>query len=176
MSEGGYIETGLVNTVHSSLTGRVVVNGGDTLPLVAVRLKNSFNGEQVRGIVRAMQASLIITNAPVYMQLVRFDSHTSVTGGTWFSHSADSIVEYNITATGYTGGLPVSGQFLAAAASKNITTTGDIINPVTNKRGFITQNYDSTDSECYAICVTALGSGNNLNIECYGSLQWSETR
>lgn len=176
MSEGGYLETGLVNTVNSSLTGRILQNGGSSLPIVAIRLKNSFNGNLVRGIVRAMQASILVTNAPVYFELVRFDSHTSITGGNWFSKSSDSIVEYNTTATGYSNGYSVSGQFVDAAASKNTTGSGEIINPVINKRGFITQNYDSSESEAYAIVATALGSSNNINIAVYASLQWSETR
>lgn len=176
MSEGGYTETGLVNLRHSSLTGRTIQNGGDSMCVLAIRLKNSFNGDLVRGIVRALQASLIITNSPVFFELVRFDTHTSITGGSWFSHASDSIVEYNATATGYSNGVVVSGQFLQAAASVNTTSAGAIVNPVTNKRGFITQNYDSSQSEAYGIVVTALDSSNNINIKVYAALQWSETR
>lgn len=176
MSEGGYLETGLVNLRHSSLTGRTIQNGGDSMCVLAIRLKNSFNGDLVRGIVRALQASLIITNSPVFFELVRFNTHTSITGGSWFSHASDSIVEYNATATGYSNGVVVSGQFLEAAKSVNTTSAGAIVNPVTNKRGFITQNYDSSESEAYGIVVTALDSSNNINIKVYAALQWSETR
>jgi hypothetical protein len=176
MSEGGYAETGLVFQQKSSLLGRTIQNGGNSICLIAIRLKNTFNTDLVRGIVRAQQASMLITNAPVYFELYRFDSHTSITGGTWISQSDDSIVEYNTTATGFSGGLAISGQFLEAAASKGTTTAGAIINPTSNKRGFISQNYDSTDSACYAIIVTALGNQNNLAISAFAALQWSETR
>ena len=176
MSEGGYIETGLVKIINSSLTGRILQDGGDSLPILAIKLKNSFNGDAVRGIVRCLQASILVTNGPVYFELVRFDSHTSITGGSWISQGSDSIVEYNITATGYSNGYSVSGQFVEAAAAKSTTAAGQIANPVTNKRGFITQNYDSTESEAYAIVATALGSSNNINIVTYSALQWSETR
>ncbi len=176
LSEGGYIETGLVNTRSSSLTGRIIANGGSSLPMVAIRLKNSFNGDLVRGIVRALQSSVIATNGSIYFELVRFENHTSVTGGSWVSHGDDSIVEYNITATGYSGGIAVSSQFVEAAANKSSTGSGFIANPATNKRGFITQNYDSSSSECYAICVTVLGNQNNINVSAYAALQWSETK
>jgi hypothetical protein len=176
MSEGGYSETGLINVRTSSLTGRTIVNGGDSMCVLAIRLKNTFNSDVVRGIVRAIQASLIITNSPVYFQIVKFNSHTSITGGNWFSHSSDSIVEYNSTATGFSNEIPVAGQFVQAAASVNTTNTGVVINSSVNKRGFITQNYDSTDSDAYGIIVTALDSSNNVNIKVYASLQWSETR
>ena len=176
MSEGGYFETGLVNVINSSLTGRIIQNGGGSLPIIAIRLKNTFNTDHVRGIVRAKQIGIVCTNGPIYYQLRRFDSHTLVTGGTWVSFGDDSIIEYNITATGYSGGVAVSGDFVSAAASKSSTASGSIENPVANKRGYITQNYDSTNSGCYALIATALGNANNIAIEVYGSLQWSETR
>jgi hypothetical protein len=176
MSEGGYFETGLVNSLNSSLLGRELTNGGSTLPVIAIRLKNSFNGLPVRGIVRIQQIGMLCTNGPVYYELRRFNSHTAITGGTWQSYGNDSIIEYNTTATGYSGGVAVAGDFLSAAASKGTTSQGSIDNPVANKRGFITQNYDSTDSNCYALVATALGNQNNIQIQVYGSIQWSETR
>lgn len=176
MSEGGYVETGLVGTRNSSLTGRTIVNGGETLPVIAIKLKNSINGDVVRGIVRALNSSIIATNGPIYIELVRFDNYTDIVGGSWIGHASDSIVEYNITATGYSNGKTISGKFLEASDAKATTGTADLINPTTNKRGFITQNYDSSSSEAYALCVTALGSSNNINVKVYASIQWSETR
>jgi hypothetical protein len=156
--------------------GRELTNGGNTLPVIAVRLKNTFNGDLVRGIVRMQQIGMLCTNGPVYYELRRFNSHTSITGGSWQSYDNDSIIEYNTTATGYTGGVAVAGDFLSAAASKGTTSQGSIDNPVANKRGFITQNYDSTESSCYALIATALGNQNNIQVQVYGSIQWSETR
>jgi hypothetical protein len=176
MSEGGYTETGLINLQHSSLTGRTIQNGGDSMCILAVRLKNTYNGDLVRGIVRILQASLIVTNGPVFFELVKFNSHTSITGGDWVNHGDDSIIEYNATATGFSNAISLAGQFLQAAASVNTTSSGSVSNPTVNKRGFITQNYDSTESEAYAIIATALDSSNNVNIKAYAALQWSETR
>lgn len=176
ISEGGYSETGTVSTRNTSLMGRTIVNGGDSLPLIAIKLKNSYNGDLVRAIVRVLGSSLIVTNGPVYFELIRFDNYTDITGGSWTSHASDSVVEYNITATGYSNGRSITGQFLEAAAAKGTTGSTDLVNPTSNKRGFITQNYDSTNSQAYAICATALGNQNNINIKAYASLQWSETR
>lgn len=174
--EGGYIETGISKSINSSLLGRTIQNGGDTLPIVAIRLKNTINGDLVRGIVRARDVQLLVKDGPVFFELRRFDSHTSVSGGSWVSAAADSIIEYNITATGYTGGETVDGSFLAASAAKGTTTIGGMTDISSNKRGFITQNYYSTDSQCYALVATALDSSNNIAIKAYGSLQWTETR
>jgi hypothetical protein len=106
----------------------------------------------------------------------RCDSNSTITDGTWVSFNPSSIVEYNITATGYSSGFPVASDFVEAAASKNSIGSGSLLNPVSNKRGFITQNYDSSQSEAYVLCVTALGTSNNVNISVYSSIQWSETR
>ena len=176
MSEGGYFETGLVNSAHSTLLGRQLTNGGDTLPVIAIRLKNRFNNDLVRAIVRVQQIGMLCTNGPVYYELRRFNSHTAITGGSWQIYGDDSVVEYNTTATGYTDGIAVAGDFLSAAAAKGTTSQGSIDNPVANKRGFITQNYDSTNSNCYALIATALGNQNNIQVQVYGTMQWSETR
>lgn len=177
MSEGGYSETGTVNNRNSSLLGRTLVNGGDKLPIIAIRLKNTYaNGDLVRGIIRFLQSSILVTDGPVYFELMKFDDQTSITGGSWVGHSSESAVEYNITATGYSNGYSISGGFLEAAASKNTTASGTLTNPLMNKKGFITQNYDSTNSQAYAVCVTALGNSNNINIKVYANLEWSETK
>lgn len=176
LSEGGYLETGVVNTANSSLLGRTIVDGGNSIPVIAIKLKNSLNGDLVRGIVRIIESSVIATNGPVYIELIRFDSYNDIIGGSWTSYASDSCIEVNTTATSYSNGRSMGGQFLEAAAAKGTTGAANLINPLINKRGFITQNYDSTNSQAYAICITALGNQNNINIKVYASLQWSETR
>jgi hypothetical protein len=175
LSEGGYIETTKVFNINSSLTGRTIVNGGDTLPVIAIRLKNSVNGFPNRSIVRASQFSMLVENGPIYYELQRFTSHNLITGGSWVSGGIDSAVEYNITATGYSGGQKVVGDYLAAAASKGTTLGGDVSDLGTNKQGFISQNIQSNDSYAYAIVATTLGTQNNINAKVYGSFRWSET-
>lgn len=176
ISEGGYTETGLVKTAHSSLLGRILVNGGDTMPVIAIRLKNSINGDPNRSTVRIRDMHMMVTDAPIYYELRKFDSHTAITGGTWTAADSESAVEINTTATAWTGGFPLAGDFLAAAASKNTISSSGVVGLDPNKRGFIAQNYDSSDSQCYALIATTIGSTNNVNAAVYGSLQWNETR
>lgn len=175
ISEGGYLETGTVGSINSSLLGRTLVDGGDTLPVVAIRLKNSYNGLPNRGLVRIQEIAALVTDAPIYYEIRQFSSHNLITGGSWVSAGPDSIVEYNITATGYSEGNQVIGDFLAAAASKNTTASSSLVPPSANKRGFIAQNYYSNGSMAYALVATALGSSNNINAKVYGTLRWNET-
>lgn len=175
LSEGGYMETGTVGAINSSLLGRTIVNGGDTMPVIAIRLKNTINGLPNRGFVRFQEAGVLVTDAPIYFEMQRFASHNSIVGGSWVSFGPDSIVEYNITATSYSGGEPIIGDFLSAAASKNTTASSSVTPPSTNKRGFISQNYYSNGSSAYALVATALGSSNNINAKVYGTLRWNET-
>lgn len=175
ISEGGYQETGTVGAINSSLLGRTLVDGGSTLPVVAIRLKNSYNGLPNRGFVRIQETAALVTDSPIYFEIRQFDSHNLITGGSWISAGPDSIVEYNITATAYSGGNAVIGDFLAAAASKNTTASSTLVPPSTNKRGFIAQNYYSNGSMGYAIVATALGSANNINAKVYATLRWNET-
>lgn len=175
ISEGGYFETGTVGAINSSLLGRTLADGGSTLPLIAIRLKNTFNGYPNRGFVRIQEAAALVTDAPIYFELRRFSSHNLITGGSWVSFGDNSIVEYNITATAYSDGEPVIGDFVAAAASKNTTAATSLIPPSSNKRGFISQNYSSNDSYAYALVVTALGNQNNINAKAFGTLRWNET-
>ena len=175
ISEGGYGETGTVGAINSSLLGRILEDGGDTLPVVAIRLKNNFNGFPNRGFVRIQEAASLITDSPIYFELRRFNSHNLITGGSWVSFGDNSIVEYNITATGYSGGESVIGDFVAAAASKNTTASTALTPQTANKRGFISQNYYSNGSYAYALIATLLGSTNNVNAKVYGTLRWSET-
>lgn len=175
ISEGGYLETGTIGAVNSSLLGRTLVDGGDTMPVIAIRLKNSYNGQPNRGLVRIQEIAALVTDAPIYFEIRQFSSHNLITGGSWVSVGPDSIVEYNITATGYSGGNTVVGDFLAAAASKNTTASSTLVPTSTNKRGFISQNYWSNGSLAYALVATALGSTNNINAKVYGTLRWNET-
>lgn len=175
LSEGGYLETTKVYNINSSLLGRTIVNGGDSLPVIAIRLKNTINGLPNRAVARTNQFSMLVENGPVYFELQRFPSQSLITGGSWVNGGTDSGVEYNITATGFSGGEKVIGDFLAAAASKGTTVGGELVDASANKKGFIAQNIQSNDSYAYALIATALGSGNNINLKVYASLRWSET-
>jgi hypothetical protein len=66
------------------------------------------------------------------------------------------------------------GGFASAGTSQNSRSevgTGGITG---SKKNFISQNYDATDSEIYAIIVRTVATTNNTSASVSCSLQWRE--
>jgi hypothetical protein len=92
------------------------------------------------------------------------------------SEHPESVVEYNQTATGV--GTTLFEDFMsgyAAGDSQNVNkpaaTSSNIQTGPTSKKNFLSQNYDSTDSEIFSVGVTNIGS-NSTNVGV--SLRWKE--
>jgi hypothetical protein len=180
MSEGGYEGSGIDFAASSGI--RFLETVDSTLPCIAIRLKNQFNGHPNRVTVRPGIVDMLGVNNPYKYEIWRLPGTTSITGGTWVSAGDDSSVEYNITATGWSqsGGNLFNAGFIAASSTTKgggaTTPVGGNIQTITSsKRGFISQNYDSTGSNIFAIIVTALEvTGGSCSF--YGTMQWRETR
>lgn len=97
MSEAGYSPSVATRAVSTSLAG---VNISDTTftPLIAIRLKaNRENAVVLPNLITAWG----LQNFPF---VYRLSMNETITGGTWVSAGAESFVEYNISATGMSGG------------------------------------------------------------------------
>lgn len=180
MSEGGYEGSG-IDFAASSGERTIGIVGG-SLPCIAIRLKNNFNNHPNRVTVRPGIVDMIGINNPFKYEIWRLPGTSSISGGNWVSAGEDSSVEYNITASGWTsssGNLFNVGFIAASSTTKgggSTTPVGGNIQTITSsKRGFISQNFDSTGSNIFAIIVTALEvTGGSCSF--YGSMQWRETR
>ncbi len=185
ISEGGYESSGIDFSKTTDLRTISVLN--TQLPAIAIRLKSTFNGYPNRVTVRPAQIDFLAEDNNIKFEFWRLPGGTvsgtqSIQGGTWVSAGDDSSVEYNITATGWTsnGGNLFNSGFVAGssttggAATK--TPSSDVVqNPTSAKRGFISQNYDSTESNIFVLVITALtvtGGSNNFRV----GMQWRETR
>jgi hypothetical protein len=170
-SEGGYIEAGTAWEL-SSPTLRAV-SSGSTLPVMAIRLKNSYNNLQNRAFVRIGQISAFTEDQTVRYNLVKIPNSASLSGGSWVSMDPDSVVEYNVGATSYTTGSSFLGGFIFAGgtgAGNNIA--GQQQTPAPNARGnFIAQNFQSNDSEIYALVIKNM-TGTSTDVGC--SITWQE--
>ena len=185
LSEGGYENSGIDFARFSGQRSITVVN--NSLPALSIRLKNSFNGFPNRSTVRINSIDALAENATIRYELWRLPGGTvsgtqSIQGGTWTSHSDDSVVEYNNTATGWTasGGFLMEIGYLAANATggqgqTRVPSSPQIQNPTNSKRSFISQNYDSTNSNIFVVVVTALAVNGGTNDFRIG-LQWRETK
>jgi hypothetical protein len=180
ISEGGYEGSGIDFAAASGLRYIETLNG--TLPCIAIRLKNNFNGFPNRVTVRPGIVDMLGLDNPFKYEIWRLPGTSSIIGGTWVSSGDDSSVEYNITATGWTatdGNLFNVGLIAASSTTKGGGSTqpvGENVQTVTSsKRGFISQNFDSTGSNIFAVIVTALEvTGGSCSF--YGTMQWRETR
>lgn len=169
LSEGGYVESGQDwATLNTALR---TVGTGVTTPILAIRLKNTFNTYLNRMIVRLSKYSILSTTQSLSVRIIKLPNAAGLTTGTaWVTAGTNSGVEYNIGATAFTGGELLDATYCAAsnAAKESLTA---VTNPNTAKKNYIVQNYTSTDSEIYAIVVTNLG---NNSTDVGVSMQWRE--
>jgi hypothetical protein len=171
MSEGGYIEAGQDWAV-SSPTLRTI-DSGATLPVLCLRLKPTFKTYDNRMIVRLNDINVFTTGENVKYRVLKLSNQAALTGNTWVDVDADSGIQYNATATAFGTHNEIQNGFAAASTSGNKSTaqdSGKSIGPAA-KKNYIVQNFDSTDSEIYAVVVTNLG-GSSTTVGV--GLQWRE--
>ena len=172
VSEGGYAETGFVHSLASPVFRSLA--SGSTLPILAIRLKNTIDGLPNRGFVRMVRESVFTDQQTIRFELQRLSSGGDITtGSAWVSVDGGSIVEYNISATAVTNGHVMLAGFIGANALNptQAVPSATARDAVQNKHNFITQNYDSTNSEIYVLVVKNMTS-STTNVG--GSMLWSE--
>lgn len=180
-SEGGYQEAGIDWEVANTVMRTTAVPGGTPLPVLALRLKNSFGGTQNRMNAVLTNIGLYVETKPIRYEIVKLPNASSLTttapgGLVWTDVDADSGCQYCVNATGYTvaNADPLFGGFSSAGTSQNSRSEVGAGGLTASKKNFIVQNFDSTNSEVYAVIVRTLSTGNQdqANVAC--SLQWRE--
>ncbi len=172
ISEGGYVEAGQDWSV-SSPTPRTM-NDGTTVPVLAIRLKNSFRGYDNRMIVRMGNVNIFGTQENMEWKLVKLPSAAYITTvSNWVSVNDGSGVEYNDSATAYTDGEQIDGGYIAATTQGSQKSAGAPPSniPSSAKKNYIVQNYDSTSSEIFLVVVSNIGSADGT---ARVNLQWRE--
>jgi len=142
-----------------------------------LKLKNSFKGYPNRATVKLEDVSVFSNGANVKYEVVKLRSSAALAGvGTWISENDESVVEYNQSLTGistayfedFMGGFAVGES---QNSQKPSATTADTQSGPTSKKNYLSQNYDSTDSEIFSVRVTNIGDAStNVGV----SLRWRE--
>lgn len=172
INEGGYLESGI--DFEYMMTSSRSINGGAVLPLVCIKLANTFKNYPNRISVKLENISIYSTGETIAYELVKLPSDASLSGTlNWTSVNSESGVMYSVGATGYTAAdsAPLFGGFISAGSSQNSlsqVSTGAIS---AAKKNIIVQNVDSTSSEVYALIARNIGN-NAASVRA--SLQWRE--
>jgi hypothetical protein len=181
MSEGGYVESGIDWSIYT--TARATPTPGQTrFPLVAIRLKNSFQGYPNRLSVRPLSLSLFAKTEPIVYEVVKLPNasslSTTLNGGTltWTSADSNSGVEYCVNATGFTSADVdrFASGYVPSGSSQNSLSPVATGTLTAAKKNIISQNITSTNSEVYVIIVSTVFAGNQLTADAACSIQWRE--
>ena len=176
MSEGGYEENG---TTWGRITPTLrTIAGNATTLMMAIRLKNNYNGLPNRAFVRLEDSSVYTKDQTIRYSIVRLSS-ASVSGGTWISADNSSVIEFNTGSMVYSAsaahellnGFSAAGTAGGGGGSGVGFSNTSQLQGSKNKINYIAQNYDSTNSDMYAIIVTNL-TGTNTDVGV--GLVWNE--
>jgi len=180
MSEGGYVESGIDWSVYS--TNRATPTPGQTrFPLIAIRLKNTFQSYPNRLSVRPLSLGLFAKTEPIVYEVVKLPSvaslSTTAPGGlVWTSANDNSGVEYCVNATGFTAADVdrfASGYVPSGSSQNSLSPVAT--GPLTAaKKNIISQNIDSTSSEVFVVIVSTIFAGNQLTADVACAIQWRE--
>jgi hypothetical protein len=180
MSEGGYVESGIDWSVFS--TNRATPTPGQTrFPLIAIRLKNTFQGYPNRLSVRPLSLGLFAKTEPIVYEVVKLTSTASLSttepgGLVWTSANDNSGVEYCVNATGFTAADVdrfASGYVPSGSSQNSLSPVAT--GPLTAaKKNIISQNIDSTNSEVFVVIVSTIFAGNQLTADVACAIQWRE--
>lgn len=162
ISEGGYELRGAQQAVGSLITApHSLTTAGTYYPVVSIRLKSTA----LDGIVILTALSIMGVAIGIYNWQVRSSATTS--GGTWVSAGTNSVVEYNITGTGTSGGRVLASGFLTSSSQASVNT--DILKEALFSFQLERDSFTSTP---YEISLVVTASTNTELV--YGSMDWEE--
>jgi hypothetical protein len=166
LSEGGYQLHGDSSEAKLPIASpRDLTNASTTYPVVSIRLKS----DRLDGVVilDSLNVLGIANNANYCWELVQ---GATTTGGTWVSAGTSSLVEYNITATGYTLG---DGEILTAGYTAGSNQGSETVQVQRENLFAFQLERNSFTSTPFEMVLTA--ATDTAGSDVLGSLGWQET-
>jgi hypothetical protein len=183
MAEGGYVQSGIDWSVTSGPLRQTSTTGTARFPVLAIRLKNNYQGYPNRATLKLNNITSYIADNAAYIEIIKIPnaSYLVNAGGTssltWTSANTNSVAEYSIDAAAFTGSSNVievlSALVVPSGSSGNAQGASGIPSATDSKKNFVVQNYDSTDSEVYVISVKTTETGN-VRAKAAITAQWRE--
>ena len=124
LSEGGYEGfSRRYNVTHSGTTPHTLTTAGTQYPLIAIRMAP----DRLDSIIVPSNISVAIepgtNNKPLVVQY-RILLNPTLTGNTWATHF-NGNVQYNVTATGVTGGTDIIGGYISSSGTLDVSSVND---------------------------------------------------
>jgi hypothetical protein len=166
LSEGGYELRGDQKSISTSVIVPIALpTNGTNAPVISIRLKTSPN--RLDAIVIPTAISLLPTTSDNFKWELLARSTT--TGGTWVSAGTNSSVDYNITATGVSGGRVLANGF--ATASNQGSAAISVLKQALFQFQLERQFFTSTPYELVLACSS---SGNPTAGRVLASIDFEE--
>lgn len=163
ISEGGFeLRSSKARTIGTAdiATGYSLAAANTFYPVVSMRLKS--------GNLDAISVLKSGTLLPISTGNYRYKlvSGATITGGSWVSAGSDSVMEYNITGTSYTGGTDLTSGFVSAT-----NQAGGVINLSNNLLQYqLERNALTSTPTTFTLVVCSDGATKTV---C-GSVDWEE--
>ena len=179
ISEGGYNEAGVDFSVRNN--NPVSVPRTSKVPVLAIGLKTGYYGKPNRSVVRPLNVNVTTLDEAIVYEFWRLPSTGSVVGGNWVSANDESVMLYNSNATNanYTSGIMINDGFVIAGGIGAGQFASQTANAAIGsaKRGYISQNIDSNDSNIFILVASGINAGSaTYPSNTFASIQWRETR
>lgn len=174
-AEGGYSESG--NDFAAATGLRTVGSPPATLPLMAIRLADTFGSQPNRLTIRLDQVEAYSVTSGCRLDVIRLASHTQLTappgGIVWTPANSSSGVEYTTNVNTFTTASTdqvIDSFFVAGGAGQSSPVVSGVITPSAARASYIAQNIASNDSQAFLVFATSLGN----NADCAVSMRWRE--
>jgi len=162
ISEGGYELRGSQQAVGTPITAaRTLTTAGTYYPLVSLRLKTT----RLDAVVISTALSLVGSSTGIYNW--RLVSSGTTSGGSWVSAGTNSSVEYNLTATSYSGGRTLASGYFETTTQSNFSL--NILKEALFTNQLERDGLSGTPFEFFI----AVSAANN-NETAFASLDWEE--
>jgi hypothetical protein len=164
LTEGTTTLLGRQLSISSPLTGYNLATARTFYPVLAVRLKSTALNSVV---IPDEYSAGLLDKTDMFIRVM--ERVTSVTGGTWVSAGDESPIEYNITATSFTGGDITSTTFVSEKQmGAKLTFPERVISQIGRK----TTTTLGDTSEIFLLAAAATDNDK----DAWVSLGWIEVR
>ena len=166
ISEGGYELRGESCSISNPITAPYTLTlSGVYYPVISIRLKStSLDGVAIPTLMDCFPKD------PGNYQWKLIESGTT-TGGSWTSLGTDSIVEYNISGTSFTGGKTIHSGFFSASNQGGGKSGGlgkeGLFDHQLARNSFTSTTFEFT----LAVAIETAGGGGN---QVFAHIDWEE--